>query len=410
MQNQSYIVKQPIHDRDSKLVAYEIMYIEGDEPQLDGRAKDAEAANAVETLLTQFRDEGHLEGRAALVALTPQLLIKNVPQIFDAHKFIIQIDEQVLLSPNAMKLVKKYRKQHYRIALRGFEFNSRYLAALDHVDFVKVNFADRSEDSESIIRTVKGLGKKVMAYHVDSERGYERAMAAGADYLEGTYIGSVLPEQIRQLHHLQGNFLQLMSAVTKDDAEFDEIEMLIERDVTLTYRLMKLVNSAYFALRNKAQSVHQALVIMGLGQLRQWIYLLSFNEDAEVPSEFIKTSFMRAVFCQELLPLAVGVPISRGEAYLMGMFSTLGSLLEMPLEEALASLDLSDAVRDALLHMEGPAGMLYELVLLYERGDWIAMSNNAEELHIPVSLISQKYYETMQSVDETWNALMGQAS
>lgn len=408
MQAQSYIVKQPIHDRESNLVAYEIMYIEDEETSRG--TKDSEAASAVETLLTQFRDEGFLEGKTALVALTPQLLIKNVPQIFDSHKFIIQIDEQVLLSPHAMKLVQKYRNQHYKVALREFEFNSRYLAALDHVDIVKINFSDRAEDSEAAIRTVKGLNKKVMAYHVDSERGYERALAAGADYLEGTYIGSILPERIRQLHHLQSNFFQLMSAVTKDDAEFDEIEMLIERDVTLTYRLMKLVNSAYFALRNKAQSVHQALVILGLGQLRQWIYLLSFREDAEVPSEFIKTSFMRAVFCQELLPLAIGVPISRGEAYLMGMFSTLGSLLEMPLEEALDSLDLSDAVCDALLKREGPAGRLFELVLQYEQGDWIGMSNNAEILHIPVDLISQKYYETMQTVDETWNALMGSAS
>lgn len=410
MQAQPYIVKQPIHDRDSNLVAYEIMYIEGDDDQTQSEIRDSEAAGAVETLLTQFRDEGFLEGRTALVALTPQLLIKNVPQIFDAHKFIIQIDEQVLLNPNAMKLVSKYRKLRYKIALKGFEFNSRYLAALDHVDIVKVNFSERSEDPEAIIRTVKGLGKQVMAYYVDSERSYERAMTAGADFMEGSYIGSVLPERIRNLHHLEGNFFQLMSAVTKDDAEFDEIEMLIERDVTLTYRLMKLVNSAYFALRNKAQSVHQALVILGLGQLRQWIYLLSFRQDTEVPTEFIKTSFTRAVFCQELLPLAAGVPLSRGEAYLMGMFSTLGALLDMPLEDALSSLDLSDDLRNALLTREGPAGKLYDLVLQYEQGDWIAMSNDAEDLSIPISLISQKYYETMQSVDETWNALMGSAS
>ena len=305
-----------------------------------------------------------------------------------------------------MKLVKKYRKQGYKVALKGFEFNSRYLSALDCVDMIKISFKQGTASKDSIVEIANGLGKDIVAFNIDDEATYQTATELGVKYMQGTYIGTMLPEKVHRLEHLQSNFFQLVIAVTKEDADFDEIEELISRDVTLTYALLKLVNSSYFALRNNVESVHQALVILGLGQLRQWIYLLSFQSDSDMPSEFIKISFMRANFCAELLPLANDVPISKSEAYLMGMFSTLGSLLDVTLEEALCELNISEYVVQALLTQEGRAGLLYGLVLFYEQGNWVGMSNNAEALGIPVNAISQKYFECVDVVNETWDSLV----
>jgi len=404
MQTQPYIVKQPIHNRDNELYAYEILYVEDESVGVP--SDDAAAANAIETLLMQFQSEGFLEDKIAFVNLTPGLLLRNVPQTFDPGKLVIQIDEDVLLNPLAMKLVKKYRKQGYKVALKGFEFNSRYLSALDCVDMIKISFKQGTASKDSIVEIANGLGKDIVAFNIDDEATYQTATELGVKYMQGTYIGTMLPEKVHRLEHLQSNFFQLVIAVTKEDADFDEIEELISRDVTLTYALLKLVNSSYFALRNNVESVHQALVILGLGQLRQWIYLLSFQSDSDMPSEFIKISFMRANFCAELLPLANDVPISKSEAYLMGMFSTLGSLLDVTLEEALCELNISEYVVQALLTQEGRAGLLYGLVLFYEQGNWVGMSNNAEALGIPVNAISQKYFECVDVVNETWDSLV----
>ena len=128
------------------------------------------------------------------------------------------------------------------------------------------------------------------------------------------------------------------------------------------------------------------------------------------PSEFIKTSFLRANFCAELAPFVAELPISKSEAYLMGMFSTLGSLLDMPLADALSELQLSDAVKDALLGRGGPAGLLYDLVLRYEEGNWVEMSNDAEKLGIPGNVISQKYFECTHMVNDIWAGLLGSRS
>ena len=402
MQTQSYIVKQPIHDAKNELCAYEILYVEDGGSNL---VEDAAAANAIETLLMQFQNDGFLEGKTAYINFTPGLLFRHVPQIFDAGKLVIQIEEDVLLNPLAMKLVQKYRRQNYKIALKGFEFNGRYLSALDSIDIIKLNFKRKSVPKESVTEIAKGLGKEVVAYNIEDEETYVLAKKLGVKYMQGSYIGTILPEKVHRMQHLKSNFFQLMIAITKDEVDFNEIEALISRDVTLTYALLKLVNSSYFALRNKVESVQQALVILGLGQLRKWIYLLSFQPDSELPSEFIKISFMRANFCAELLPFAKDMPISKSEAYLMGMFSTLGSLLDVPLAEALKELNISEQIIAALLKKEGRAGLLYSLVLYYEQGNWIGMSNSAEELEIPVNIISQKYFECVDMMNETWENL-----
>lgn len=409
--SQAYIVRQPIHDAERNLTAYEVMYVEGgDDASADQKANETRAARAVASLLTAFRDDGLLEGKDVIVSLTPGLLTREIPEIFDPHKLIIQIDEQVLLSDAAMKLVKKYRDMGYRVALQGFEFNGRYLAALDHVDIVKMNYGDRAQLRSSVADIARTLGKQIIACNVNSETSFERAKADHADFFEGTYVGTTLPEEVRRVKHLQSNFFALMSAITKDEVDFDEVEQLISRDVTLTYAILRLVNSAYFALRRRTDSVKQALIVLGLGQLRQWIYLLSFQDVTNAPSEFIKTSFQRANFCAELAPFVSDLPISKGEAYLMGMFSTLGALLDMPLEEALAALHLPDAVKDALLKRSGRAGLLYDLVLRYEEGNWVEMANDAEELGVPGNIISQKYFECTRTVNDIWAGLQGNRS
>ena len=130
------------------------------------------------------------------------------------------------------------------------------------------------------------------------------------DYLQGAYVAEPKKSKVHRFDHLQSNFFQLMVAVTKEEPDVEEITRIISRDVTLAFSLMKLVNSAYFALRNQVKSVQQALVVLGLGQLKQWIYLLSFREESGgLQDELIQMSFLRANFCMELAKLVENLPI-----------------------------------------------------------------------------------------------------
>ena len=119
----------------------------------------------------------------------------------------------------------------------------------------------------------------------------------------------------------------------------------------------------------------------------------------------MKKSFMRANFCSELMNHAKDMPISKSEAYLMGMFSTLNYLIDAPLEEILSEVPVSDEVKNALLSHEGRCGKLYELVLSYEAANWEKINALVEELGIPSNLITSVYFICMDNVNTLWEQL-----
>jgi EAL and modified HD-GYP domain-containing signal transduction protein len=114
---------------------------------------------------------------------------------------------------------------------------------------------------------------------------------------------------------------------------------------------------------------------------------------------------MRANFCSELMNYATDMPISKSEAYVMGMFSTLNYMIDAPLDEILAEVPVSEHIKDALLKHEGRCGKLYDLVLSYESADWSKINALAEELGIPNNVLTTVYFICMESVDSLWDQL-----
>lgn len=399
----SYIVRQALMDSSQKTMGYEILY--ADSSFADNQMDDSSAANAIENFLSSMNSEKFLGGKTAFLTFTQSLLEKNIPKMFETSKLVIQIEDALITNPMSHNYITKLKQSGYKIAVIDFEFAPRFFGILDIVDYIKVNFAREDPSLENLVKIGMSFGKKVIAYNVETAEQYEKAKALGCSYFQGSYLAQKTSSTVKKANHLQSNFFLLMVAVTRDEPDIDEIEEIISRDVSLTYSLLKLVNSAYFALRNRARSVKQALVILGLGQLKQWIYLLSFKQDEGVQEELVKLSFLRAMFASELVTLAHDMPISRSEGYLLGMFSTLDKLMSISLDEALEQLPISDEIKNGLLHMEGKAGLLYSLVLSYEKADWKNMSAAADELKIPSSLIAQKYFDCVESVNDIWNGL-----
>ncbi len=403
---QTNIVRQPILDNNNNVIAYEILYEEN--ATITYGQGDTEAANVIEDFLTQCKSNNFLEGKLAYLTFTPNLLLKNIPKLFESNKLVIQIEDNVVVHPLAQRVIYRYKKQGYKIALNNFEFAPRFFQLMDIVDIIKINFANKDKSALSNVITVaKSLNKQIVAYNVNSNEDYKLANSLGVKYMQGAVVAHNIKETISRVDHLQSNFFHLIIAITRDDPDIDEIAEIISRDVTLTFSLLKMVNSAYFALKNRAKSVKQALTILGLGQLKQWIYLLSFkNDHGEMPTELIKISFIRGSLAQELSVYIDNLPISRAEAYLMGMFSTLGTLMDIPLEDALADLPIANEIKDALLHNEGICAKLFNLVLAYERADWKTCNNLASELNIDNNILSQKYFECVESINTIWSELI----
>jgi len=199
-----------------------------------------------------------------------------------------------------------------------------------------------------------------------------------------------------------------MVAVTQDEPNIDEVERMISQDASLVFGLLRMANSVYFSSSHRATTIRQAIMTLGLGQIRQWIYLLSAsnaeNEIDPTSEEFLKLSFLRANFCSDLIdytPRDV-LSITKADAYLIGMFSTLGYLVDAPMEEILAEVPVVEEVKRALLHREGSAGKLYSLLLSYERADWDQINVLANELNIPTNLLTSVYFDSVDRANLAW--------
>ena len=411
-----YIVRRPIKDPEKKIIGYEILY-HGENTAYGAddaaqNANDFAVADTVYNFLTQ-NVEKSLKGSLNFMTFTTTLLMKKAPRLFEKESLVIQIDDSVIIHPLAMHFVQVYKKEGYRVAVNEFQFAPRYLSLIGEIDFIKLNFSNSSDLTlHNVIEIAHSMNKKVIGTDINDEESYQKAIQMGVDALEGAYVAEQLATRAHSSGYLQSNFFRLMVAVTREMPDIEEIEQIISVDATLTYGLLRIANSVYFAMRNRVTTVRQAVMTLGIGQMKQWVYLLSAsnaeNKIDEGAEEFLKLSFMRATFCSELMSFTKGVKISKGDAYLMGMLSTLNYLIAAPLEEILAEIPLPEEITAALLRREGPAGALFALVVAYERADWDEINRRAEELGVPSNLLTSLYFNCMDTVDETWKQLTNQ--
>lgn len=395
-----------------KVIGYELLF-QGSQDTLFAQPETS-AADMISNFLMSNSNK-FVSDKIMFITFTSSLLFRNTPKMFEPDKVIIQIDDNLVVNPLAKPVIRKYRRAGYQFAVNDFQFSLRYLEMLDDVSYIRFDmrrkelYEDKKERStlKNIISMAKGIDKKCIATNIDSKEIYDYAVDLGVDYLEGDYIARTLVTKVDRVTYMKGNFFQLLVEVSKPEPDIAEIERIISRDAGLTFTLLKLVNSAYFALRRRTSSIRQALVTLGIGQLRQWVYMLSFRQDAGDPAaeELLKISFLRAKFAFELVNYVKDCPITNNEAYMMGMFSTMEYMVDATMEEILERIPLNPAAKAALISGEGAAGSVYRLILAYEKADWKESKALSEELGVPTYLLAQIYIDCVENVNSIWNTL-----
>ena len=406
-----YIVRQPVKNEKNQIIAYEILYY--GENQAYGNSDESSNEFAVADTVYSFlmhNVEKSLTDAVHFMTFTTTLLMKKTPALFPKEKLVIQIDDSVVIHPLALRFVQQYARDGYKIAVNEFQFAPRYLSLIDFIDYIKMNVKTTTGASaENIVNLARSMNKKVIATNVDNKELYDTALRLRVDAMEGSYVAKQLATKAHSSGYLQSNFFRLMVAVVKEEPDMEEIEQIIAMDATLTYGLLRVANSAYFTT-NKITTIRQGLVTLGISQLKQWIYLLSTtnanDEIDETAEEFLRLSFMRGSFCSELMRYAKNMPISRSDAYLMGMFSTLEHLIDAPMEEILSTVPIADEIKAAILNHEGRCGMLFDLVLSYEEADWEKITRHAEELGIRALTLTTVYFNCTESVNATWKQII----
>src|SRR3954452_2336662 len=246
---------------------------------------------------------------------------------------------------------------------------------------VKVNVSEVSTDDLSrVLRVPKLQGAMLVATEVPDHACFERCQELGFTYFQGEYFARPRTFKHRGVATAGLGSLRKLSELTAGDVSFEDLERIISSDVGLSLKLLRYVNSAFFALPRTVSSVQEALNLLGVRTVRRWATVMVISSIPDVPDELVALGLRRAHMCEMLTSSANGD--EKETLFTIGLFSVADALLDMPMSEVLDSLPFDQEIRAALLRHEGPKGELLAAVAAYERGEFPSLPSADPELSL----------------------------
>ena len=363
------MARQPIYDSSMAVVAYELLY----RAPPRGRGTHGDAGSATVDVIAGAALEiglDRLAGGLPVHINFPEELLVRLPDLpLQAGRVVIEILEDVHANPEVLEGIRTLRARGHRIALDDYSPQSSDRRLLDVADIVKLEVTHPPADELArLARDLKGAGFQLIAEHVESREHFERCVALGFAGFQGDFLQQ--PETFRapRVPASRMGALRLASALQKEDYSLDEVEQLLSQDVSLSYRVLRCINSSYYNLPRRIDSIRQAVVILGLDTLRQLSGLLCLQGLEDRPPSLIVQAITRGRMCEQLGKL--GGARDAGPFFITGLFSLLNALLGLPTRKIVEELPLTPEVVKALVAGEGPLGAALQCTRAYERGVW----------------------------------------
>ncbi len=393
-----FVARQPIFDRSRELYAYELLF-RSDELHNECNASDSTSATTqvIANSLFSIGLENLACGKRVFVNFDYDLLMGGLPGVLPKETMVLEILETVEPTKELLAVCADLSEQGYTFALDDYVGDARFEPLTRVVKIIKVDMRTTNRaEQERILKTYRPRGIAMLAEKVETHDEFEWAKRAGYDYFQGYFFARPAVMRGHQIPAAKINCVRLLREMQSSDLNYEQLRKIISEDVSLSYKLLRFVNSALFARQGEIQSIAHSLAILGDDAIRHWSALAALPVLAkDKPGELVTHSLVRARFCERLSQLAQVSEHSRG--FLVGLFSLLDALIDVPLEQALQQAGVHTAISGALLGTEGKGGPLrdiYTLVCRYEAGDWKAVSELARKLNIAPSSIGDAYSES----------------
>jgi EAL and modified HD-GYP domain-containing signal transduction protein len=274
-----------------------------------------------------------------------------------------------------------------------FELDSDMDALLRYAKYVKVDMVrTRGTEQKAIADYLKESGIKLVAENVESGRAFEAAAAAGYTLFQGNFFCQPKTCSAKPVTASKLAYVQLLSALNRPNLSLSEIEDLIKHDVSLSYRVLRCINSAAFGLRREIHSIQEALVLLGFEPIRSWASVwcvAGLNTGGTY--ELVTTALVRARCC-ELIGSQLGDEEGAQEMFLIGLCSLLDAMLGRPLQEAIADLPLSTAARAAVMSNErNTPRCILDAAIAFENGLWDEAAVAIHGAGLPPAVLAEAY-------------------
>jgi len=399
-----FIARQPIFDTKGRVYAYELLFRSGLHNYFDCDDADHAAASVIANSNLLFNLDEMTGGTKAFINCTHTVLVKDLMTTLPRQQAVVEVLEDVEPDDKIIEACRRLKSLGYTLALDDFVYHENFEPLLELADIIKVDFLlSDVDEQERLAKTMIPRGIKMLAEKVETHEVYEHAKQMGYQLFQGYFFAKPVIISRKDIPTNKVQFLRILKDIHAQEVDFKKLALTIQSEVSLSYKLLKLINSAAFALRHKVTSILQALSLLGLREIRSWVSLLSIASMADdKPAELVVSSLIRARLCEQLAqPCKMGD--RQSDMFLMGLFSLLDTIMSRPIDEILEEITVEDDIVAALTGEPGMLRSILDLVIAMEKGEWEEVSRLAAELQIEEQPLSAAYLDAVAWAQDIYN-------
>lgn len=364
--------RQPILDKNEKLFAYELLFrSEQGNKIIDGEQATSEVISSSLESIGLFN---LTQNKPAFINFTAPMIKNKIPEILAKESIFIEILETVVVDSEIIESCQELKAEGYKIVLDDFEFKEEWIELIKIADIIKIDFINTTSAQRkeilAVIRSKYNSQVKFLAEKVENHSGLEEAKKGNYDYYQGFYFTKPDIVSGKKVEPFSLSYNNIIKELNKENPNFKKIEKIIKQDLSMTYSLLRLINSAAYGY--DINSIRQGIVLLGIERLKKWCLLYSFKKlNNQKPDLLLKTALIRAYFADSLKKYFE----IKEDLFVLGLFSLINAYLDRDFEDILAQISLKTEFKEALISRKGKFGTILEIIEIYEKSNWKELKN-----------------------------------
>lgn len=375
-----YLGRQPILDRKQEIVGYELFFRSAGLDYAKFDSYSHASASVITNALAAFGIQEVLGGKFGFINVHLGLLLSEMLELLPIGQSVLELLEMIRIDEQVIERCRELKVLGFKLALDDHEYSPDHADIYDVVDIVKIDILETEMESLSgIVDELRRWPVKILAEKVETVEQFESCYRMGFDLFQGYFFERPVVLNKKRIDVSSMAMLKLMQQLTKD-ANINEIEQTFKANPSLSYNLLRLVNSVGIGMREKIKTLRHAITMLGIDQIRRWIQLSLFagNDARGINNPLLEMAAVRGRLMEILIMQKDGKTVGSEQseaAFMTGILSLLDVLFETPMIEIISSLNLTDEVSLALLSREGQLGNLLTLAERLEVTDFDAVTS-----------------------------------
>ncbi len=368
-----FVARQPVFKIDKTIFGYEILFRKGFEntfPDIDG---DIATSTVLSNTFFSFDIKEILGNKPGFINFTKKMILQKNPLLFSPEHIIVEILEDIEPDRSVIDAVKAIKKKGFTIVLDDFIYHKKFKPMMDLCSIIKFDIiATPLNTLGDIVFNIKqDYDITFLAEKVETYDEFEQAKAIGFSLFQGYFFSKPEILSRREISLVQITKLKLISEINHTELNLKAVEDLIRKDVSLSFKLLKFINSAYFKRPTPINTIKDAITYLGVDELKKFINIATVSDlNADKPNELVRSAMIRARMC-ELCGTCLKTSFSTEELFTLGLFSHMDAMLDLPMEKILETISLSDKIKAALNGKDMEFKEIIHLVSGFEQGDWL---------------------------------------